>query len=128
EGGAAEPLYQPELPLAEKIRTVATRIYRAGSVNIAPSAARKLRKLEDAGFGRLPVCVAKTQYSFSDNPKLNGAPEGFEFTVNDAYLRAGAGFVTAVAGSMSLMPALGKSPAALKLDVDEQGHMVGLDG
>lgn len=127
-GSAACSLYEPSLPLADKIRTVATKIYRAGTVTIEPGAAKKLAKLQDGGFGNLPVCVAKTQYSFSDNPKLSGAPEGFEFTVRDAYLRGGAGFVTAVAGSMSLMPALGKTPAALHLDVDEKGHVSGLDG
>jgi len=127
-GGQAQSLYEPALPLADKIRRVATKIYRAGEVAIAPAAARKLRKLEADGFGHLPVCIAKTQYSFSDNAKVLGAPEGFEFTVTDAYLRAGAGFVTAVAGSMSLMPGLGKTPAALHLDVAPGGAMIGLDG
>jgi formate--tetrahydrofolate ligase len=127
-GGSACSLYAPELPLAEKIRTVATQIYRAGTVTIETSAAKKLAKLQENGFGHLPVCIAKTQYSFSDNPKLSGAPEGFEFIVRDAYLRGGAGFVTAVAGSMSLMPALGKTPAALRLDVDADGRVSGLDG
>jgi formate--tetrahydrofolate ligase len=127
-GGDAQPLYEPTLPLADKIRRVATTIYRAGEVNISASAARKLRKIEGDGFGHLPVCIAKTQYSFSDNAKLINAPSGFEFTVSDAYLRAGAGFVTAVAGSMSLMPGLGKTPAALHLDVAPNGAMIGLDG
>ncbi len=128
EGGAATALYGAEMELAEKIRTVATRVYRAGSVTIDSAAAKKIAKLQAGGFGHLPVCMAKTQYSFSDNPKLGGAPEGFEFTVSDAYLRGGAGFVTAVAGSMSLMPGLGKMPAALHLDVDPRGRAVGLDG
>jgi formate--tetrahydrofolate ligase len=127
-GGEARPLYGPEMGLAEKIRTVATRIYRAGEVTIETAAARKLRRWEEAGFGHLPVCMAKTQYSFSDDAKLGGAPEGFGFTVSDAYLRAGAGFVTAVAGSISLMPGLGKEPAALHLDVDGEGRAVGLEG
>jgi formate--tetrahydrofolate ligase len=126
--GHAAPLYDPELPLADKVRTVARRIYRAGDVVIESAAAKKLKQWQEAGYGRLPVCVAKTQYSFSDNPKLAGAPEGFEFTVRDAFLRGGAGFVTAVAGNMSLMPGLGKSPAALHLDVDSTGRMLGLDG
>ena len=128
EGGDARPLYEPELAPAEKIRRVATKIYRAGEVTISPAATRKLRKMEADGFGHLPVCIAKTQYSFTDNPKRLGAPEGFEFTVNDAYLRAGAGFITAVSGSMSLMPGLGKTPAALHLDVAPDGSLVGLDG
>ncbi len=127
-GGSAVSLYPPEMELTEKIRTVATRIYRADKVTIDAGAAKKLAKLQAAGFGHLPICMAKTQYSFSDNPKLVGAPEGFEFTVSDAYLRGGAGFVTAVAGSMSLMPGLGKTPAALHLDIGPDGHMIGLDG
>lgn len=126
DGGTARSLYEPGFPLTEKIRTVATRVYRAGMVAFAPAAATKLRKLQEGGFGELPVCIAKTQYSFSDNPKAFGAPTGFPFTISDAYLRNGAGFVTAVAGSMSLMPGLGKDPAALHLDVDADGRAVGL--
>lgn len=126
--GNARSLYSPESPLVEKIETVAKRVYRAGQVVITPSAATKLRKLQDGGFGNLPVCIAKTQYSFSDNPKLPGAPSGFTFTVNDAFLRSGAGFVTVVAGNMSLMPGLGKEPAAHQLDVDSQGRGIGLGG
>jgi formate--tetrahydrofolate ligase len=128
EGARAMSLYEPALPLTDKIRTVARRIYRAGEVTIDSGPAAKLRRLQEAGFGHLPVCIAKTQYSLSDNPKLPGAPEGFEFTIHDAYLRGGAGFVTAVAGNMSLMPGLGKVPAALHLDVDDHGKAVGLDG
>jgi formate--tetrahydrofolate ligase len=126
--GDARPLYEPAMPLAEKIRTVARRVYRAGEVVIETAAAKKLKKLEESGFGHLPVCIAKTQYSFTDNAKVLGAPEGFEFTVSDAYLRGGAGFVTAVAGNMSLMPGLGKTPAALHLDVGPGGELLGLDG
>ena len=122
----AQPLYAPELPLADKIRTVATRVYRAGTVAFTPAAERGLKKLQDSGFGQLPVCMAKTQYSFSDNPKLNGAPSGFVLTVTDVRLRAGAGFVTAVSGSIPLMPGLGKEPAAYKLDVDSDGKITGL--
>ena len=125
-GGDARPLYAAELPLADKIRTVATRIYRAGSVAFEAAAASKLEKLQKGGFGHLPVCMAKTQYSFSDNAKLIGAPSGFTLTVNDVALRAGAGFVTALSGSISLMPGLGKDPAALSLDVDAEGRITGL--
>jgi formate--tetrahydrofolate ligase len=121
-----QPLYPAGLPLAEKIQTVATRIYRAANVVYEPAAARELKKLQDAGHGHLPVCMAKTQYSFSDNPKLSGVPSGFTFTINDVHLRAGAEFVTAVSGSMSLMPGLGKRPAAYTLDVDEDGRITGL--
>ena len=125
-GGDARSLYAAELPLADKIRTVASRIYRAGSVAFEPAAAAKLDKLQKGGFGHLPVCMAKTQYSFSDNAKLTGAPSGFTLTVNDVALRAGAGFVTAVSGTISLMPGLGKDPAALLLDVDAEGRITGL--
>ncbi len=125
-GGDARPLYAAELPLADKIRTVATRIYRAGSVAFETAAASKLEKLQKGGFGHLPVCMAKTQYSFSDNAKLIGAPSGFTLTINDVALRAGAGFVTALSGSISLMPGLGKDPVALLLDVNAEGRITGL--
>jgi formate--tetrahydrofolate ligase len=121
-----KPLYPTEMPLAEKITTVATKIYRAEKVVFDAAAAKKLQKLQERGFGHLPVCMAKTQYSFSDNPKLLGAPSGFTLTINDVQLRAGAGFVTAVSGSMSLMPGLGKEPAAFKLDVNSEGSITGL--
>ena len=124
--GDPRPLYAPDLPLAEKIRAVATKIYRAGTVAFEPAAARKIQKLEESGFGHLPVCMAKTQYSFSDNPKLLGAPTGFTLTVNEVALRAGAGFVTAVSGSIPLMPGLGKEPAARLIDVDADGRITGL--
>ena len=124
--GDPRPLYMPDLPLADKIRTVATRIYRAGAVTFEPGAARTLRKLQETGYGHFPVCMAKTQYSFSDNPKLLGAPTGFTLTVNEVTLRAGAGFVTAVSGSIPLMPGLGKEPAARLIDVDSDGRVTGL--
>jgi formate--tetrahydrofolate ligase len=126
--GEARSLYEPSLPLVEKVRRIATKVYRAGEVVIETAATTKLRKLQEGGFGHLPICMAKTQYSFSDNAKLFGAPEGFAFTVSDAYLRGGAGFVTAVAGNMSLMPGLGKTPAAVHLDVDAAGRAIGLEG
>ena len=124
--GDPRPLYAPDLPLAEKIRAVATKIYRASAVAFEPAAARKIQKLEESGFGHLPVCMAKTQYTFSDNPKLLGAPTGFTLTVNEVALRAGAGFVTAVSGSIPLMPGLGKEPAARLIDVDADGRITGL--
>jgi formate--tetrahydrofolate ligase len=121
-----KPLYSAEMPLAEKISTVAKRIYRAEKVVYDAAASKKLQKLQERHFGHLPVCMAKTQYSFSDNAKLLGAPSGFTLTINDVQLRAGAGFVTAVSGSMSLMPGLGKEPAAMKLDVNSEGSITGL--
>ena len=124
--GNPHSLYPPEMPLAEKIRTVATRIYRAGSVLFEPAAASRLRKIEEAGFGHLPVCMAKTQYSFSDNAKLPGAPSGFQLTISEVFLRGGAGFVTAVSGNIPLMPGLGKDPAAFHIDVNASGDVTGL--
>ncbi len=121
-----QPLYAPEVPLTEKIQRVATKVYRAANVVYEPKAARQLAKLQDTGFGHLPVCMAKTQYSFSDNAKLLGAPTGFPLTINEAHLRAGAGFITVVSGSMALMPGLGKQAAAYTLDVSSEGRITGL--
>lgn len=124
--GRAQPLYAAEMPLADKIRTVATRVYRAAGVVFEPRAESKLRKLQETGFGTLPVCIAKTQYSLSDNPKLLGAPTGFTVKISDVFLRAGAGFVTAVSGGIPLMPGLGREPAATLIDVDAKGGITGL--
>ena len=120
-------LYLPTLSLEEKITRVATEIYGAAGVNIEADARKKLKKFELLGFGQLPICMAKTQSSLSDNPKLLGAPKGWTLTVSDAHLSAGAGFVVAVAGSMMLMPGLPKSPQAEKLDVDAEGNIVGMN-
>jgi formate--tetrahydrofolate ligase len=86
-----------------------------------------LQQFEKLGYGSLPVCIAKTQYSFSDDPKLMGAPAGWTLSITDASLSAGAGFVVAIAGSMMLMPGLGKTPQAQKLDVDAAGQIIGMD-
>ena len=120
-------LYLPTLSLEEKITRVATEIYGAAGVNIEADARKKLKKFELLGFGQLPICMAKTQSSLSDNPKLLGAPKGWTLTVSDAHLSAGAGFVVAVAGSMMLMPGLPKTPQAEKLDVDAEGNIVGMN-
>jgi formate--tetrahydrofolate ligase len=126
--GAAcfRPLYPDAMPLAEKIRTIATRIYRAGEVPIAPAAASKLEGYERAGFGHLPICVAKTQYSFSADPTLLGAPTGHVFPVRDVRLSAGAGFVVALAGEVMTMPGLPKVPAAETIRLDSEGRIAGL--
>jgi len=126
--GAAcfRPLYPDAMPLAEKIRTIATRIYRAGEVPIAPAAANKLEGYERAGFGHLPICVAKTQYSFSADPTLLGAPTGHVFPVRDVRLSAGAGFVVALAGEVMTMPGLPKVPAAETIRLDSEGRIAGL--
>jgi formate--tetrahydrofolate ligase len=114
------PLYGPESSLREKIETVAREVYGAAGVYVESAARRKLDRMERACFGRLPVCIAKTQSSFSDNPKLRGAPTGWTLTISDAYLSAGAGFVVAIAGNMMLMPGLGREPQAMFMDVDDE--------
>lgn len=119
-------LYEDECSLEEKIQRVAKEVYGAGSVSFSASARKQLQKLTDLGFGRLPVCMAKNQYSLSDDPKLLGRPEGFELTVREAYVSAGAGFVVALTGDVVTMPGLPKKPAAYGIDVDENGMITGL--
>ena len=121
------PLYGPELSLEQKITTVATTVYGAAGVAFKPAAKTRLAQFAASGYGHLPVCIAKTQYSFSDDPKLPGAPSGWTLTISDASLSAGAGFVVATAGNMMLMPGLGKVPQAQKLDVTDSGEIVGMD-
>jgi len=120
------PLYDENLPIKEKIGYIATKIYGAASVSYTAEASRQIRKLEEMGFGNLPVCMAKTQYSLSDNAKLLGRPEGFTITVRDVYVSAGAGFVVALTGAVMTMPGLPKVPAAVNIDVDENGKITGL--
>ncbi len=110
----------------KKIHTVASEIYGAGGVTYTAAAKKQLEKLENAGFGRLPVCIAKTQYSLSDDPKLLGRPVGFEMHVREVYVSAGAGFVVALTGDVMTMPGLPKNPAAYRIDVDDDGKIVGL--
>jgi formate--tetrahydrofolate ligase len=121
-----EPLYPASMPLTGKIQTVATTIYGASEVAFSPLAAERLQQFSDHGFGRLPVCMAKTQNSLSDNPKRFGVPEGYTFQVTDAHLSAGAGFVVAIAGNMMRMPGLGRDPQAFHLDVSPDGQPMGL--
>lgn len=119
-------LYEDGIPLEEKIKRVAVEIYGAGSVNISTLAEKQLKRLEELGFGNLPVCMAKNQYSLSDDPKLLGRPEGFEMTVREVYVSAGAGFVVALTGDIMTMPGLPKQPAAYRIDVNEKGVITGL--
>ncbi len=119
-------LYPNGISLEEKIETVAKEIYGAGAVNYAPAAKLQLKKLEDLGFGSLPVCMAKTQYSLSDNPALLGRPEGYTMQVREAYVSAGAGFIVVLTGAVMTMPGLPKEPAALRIDVDGDGMITGL--
>ena len=118
--------YPDDLPLAKKIEAVAMKIYGAQEVSIAPAAAKQLKSFEEGGYGNLPVCIAKTQYSFSDDPKKLGAPEGFTLTIRQARLSAGAGFVVALAGDIMTMPGLPRVPAAENIGVDDAGNITGL--
>ena len=120
------PFYTPDLGLEAKVEAIARGIYGAGGVYFEADARKQLRKFESLGFGRLPVCIAKTQSSFTDNPKALGAPTGWTLTVTDAHLAAGAGFVVVIAGNMLLMPGLGAEPQAIRMDVDEEGRIIGL--
>ncbi len=119
-------LYADELSLREKIAVVATEIYGADGVTYTPAAEKALKKIEDLGFGRLPVCMAKTQYSLSDDPKLLGRPRGFKINIREVYVSAGAGFVVAITGSIMTMPGLPRVPAAEGIDVDDEGRITGL--
>ena len=121
-----KPLYDDALSLKEKIETIAKEIYGADGVEYSPAAMRSLEKLESLGMGRCPVCMAKTQYSLSDDAKKLGRPSGFNVTVREVYPSAGAGFVVAVLGSIMTMPGLPKSPAAHRIDVNSKGEITGL--
>ena len=118
--------YSLDQPIIAKINDIAKKVYRASGVNVSADAAKTIKEIEDLGYGGLPVCIAKTQYSFSDNMKLLGAPENFEITIRQARLSAGAGFVVAIAGDIMTMPGLPKVPSAEKIDVDVNGVISGL--
>jgi formate--tetrahydrofolate ligase len=121
-----QPIYSLEDSLEDKIAAVATRIYGAAGVNLSDKAKAKLQQFKDWCYAKLPVCIAKTQYSFSDNPKLLGAPTGWTLNVTDASLSAGAGFVVVIAGNMMLMPGLPKVSRAASVDVNEKGEIIGI--
>ncbi len=118
--------YPNDMSLVEKIETIAKRIYHADGVNIEPKAQKEIDRLEKLGFGGMPVCMAKTQYSFSDDAEKKGAPRNFTVTVRNVKVSAGAGFVVALTGEIMTMPGLGKTPSAFKIDVDETGKISGL--
>lgn len=120
------PLYPDEMSLADKIETISKEIYGADGVSYTAAAKKALERMEDMGFGGLPVCMAKTQYSLSDDQKKLGRPTGFTINVRDAYVSAGAGFVVALTGAIMTMPGLPKKPAAEGIDVDENGKITGL--
>ena len=119
-------IYTDDLSLTEKIETIAKEIYGADGVNYSAAAKTQLKKLEDLGFGNFPICIAKTQYSLSDNPALLGRPTNYNIEVREVYVSAGAGFVVAITGQIMTMPGLPKVPAALGIDVNEEGKITGL--
>lgn len=115
-----------ETPLKEKIETIARKIYGADGVEYDTQASKQLKQLTDLGFGDLPICMAKTQFSFSDDPKLLGRPKNFKLHVREAYVSAGAGFVVVLTGSVMTLPGLPKKLAAYGIDVDDDGTITGL--
>ncbi|MCS6889562.1 MAG: formate--tetrahydrofolate ligase, partial [Chloroflexus sp.] len=126
--GPREPvfLYPLEMPLAEKIAVIARRMYGAADITFSETATAQLAALEAAGFGNLPICMAKTHLSLSHDPKLRGAPTGFTFPIREVRISAGAGFILPIAGTTVTMPGLGAHPAAHQIDIDEEGNIVGL--
>jgi len=119
-------LYNSEMSLKDKIETIASEVYRADGVNYTAQAEKAIKEIESVGFRDLPVCIAKTQYSLSDNPSLLGKPKNFHITVRDAKLSSGAGFVVIYTGDIMTMPGLPKVPAALNIDCDNKGNITGL--
>ena len=118
--------YDTQLPIEEKLEAIVKKIYHGDGVVLTPAAKKQVKQLTDLGFGDLPICMAKTQYSFSDAPSLLGAPQGFTVTVRNVKVSAGAGFLVALTGDIMTMPGLPKVPAAEKIDVDENGKITGL--
>ena len=118
--------YDTQLPIEEKLEAIVKKIYHGDGVVLTPAAKKQVKQLTDLGFGDLPICMAKTQYSFSDDPSLLGAPQGFTVTVRNVKVSAGAGFLVALTGDIMTMPGLPKVPAAEKIDVDENGKITGL--
>ena len=118
--------YEIDLPIEKKIEEVVKKVYGGDGVEFSTAAKKQIKRLEELGFGNLPVCIAKTQYSFSDNPTLLGAPTGFSVAVKNVKVSAGAGFVVVLTGDIMTMPGLPKSPAAERIDVDENGRITGL--
>lgn len=120
------PLYDTELPIKEKIETIAKEIYGASSVTYDMAAAKSIQRLEELGYGNLPICMAKNQYSLSDAPKKLGRPQNFSINIREVYVNAGAGFVVAITGTVMTMPGLPKKPAAEHIDVNDEGVITGL--
>jgi formate--tetrahydrofolate ligase len=123
---SAKYIYDADETFESKIRKVAREVYGADGVTLSEKAKARLQDFASWGFGKLPVCIAKTQYSFSDNPKLMGAPKGWLLNATDATLSAGAGFVVVISGNMMLMPGLPKVSRAVEVDVDAAGEIAGI--
>ncbi|SIN63720.1 Formate-tetrahydrofolate ligase [Acetomicrobium flavidum] len=126
ENKTYKPLYDLDLPLREKIKTIATKIYGADDVEYTPQALSTVKDLEERGFGKLPVCMAKTQLSISDDPKKLGRPKNYKINVREVRISAGAGFIVAICGNIMTMPGLPKKPAAESIDIDSDGNITGL--
>lgn len=120
------PIYPLDASIHDKIETVARKVYGADGVTYSRQAARSMSSLEDLGYGGLPICVAKTQMSFSDDASLKGAPKGWDLNIRDIRVSAGAGFLVVLTGTMLTMPGLPKQPAAEKMDILEDGTITGL--
>ena len=121
-----KPLYDTNLPIDEKIKTIVTEIYGGDDVIYSAKAMKAISTIESLGYGNLPVCMAKTQYSLSDNPSLLGHPSGFSINVKDIILSAGAGFIVVITGDIMTMPGLPKTPSAEKIDILSDGTITGL--
>jgi formate--tetrahydrofolate ligase len=119
-------LYELEMPIEQKIEKIAQEIYGADGVNFTKEALTSIKKYVDLGYGDLPVCMAKTQYSLTDDQNVLGRPTGFKITVREVRLSAGAGFLVAITGAIMTMPGLPKRPAALRMDIDAHGKITGL--
>ena len=128
DGSPFSPIVDPGMPSNEAILRIGTNVYGANNVDLSDSAHSSLEKFNKWGFGNLPVCMAKTQYSFSHDKKVLGAPVGFTLQVRETRLNAGAGFIVAVCGSMMTMPGLPSRPAAMDMDMDEEGRLTGVFG
>ncbi|ATR21140.1 Formate--tetrahydrofolate ligase [Roseomonas mucosa] len=128
EGGTARfaPIYPDAMPLEDKVRSIARKIYRASEVSFPPAVHARLKRFEEAGYGHFPVCIAKTQYSFSADPALLGAPTGHVLPVREVRLSAGAGFIVVICGEVMTMPGLPRSPAAERIHLDAEGRIEGL--
>ncbi|MEF9982456.1 MAG: formate--tetrahydrofolate ligase, partial [Glutamicibacter sp.] len=120
------PLYELQQPVEDKILALVRGVYGGEGVEYSPKARRMLQQIHDNGWSHLPVCIAKTQYSFSDDPQLLGAARGFTVQVRELIPKTGAGFIVAITGALTTMPGLPRVPAAMHMDVDEHGNAIGL--